>query len=42
VQSYDRALDQWLSGLATGDGDGKVPAIPAEMQEHLRSLGYVE
>jgi hypothetical protein len=42
VQGYDRVLDEWLSGLTAGDGDGEAPAIPAEMQEHLRALGYVE
>jgi arylsulfatase A-like enzyme len=42
VQGYDQALDRWLSGLTAGDGDGEAPAIPAEMQEHLRALGYVE
>jgi arylsulfatase A-like enzyme len=42
VQSHERALDQWLASLATGDGDGEAPAVSEEMREHLRALGYVE
>jgi arylsulfatase A-like enzyme len=41
VQSYDTAIDEWLAGLSMG-GDGDSPQIPADMQEHLRALGYAE
>lgn len=41
VQPYDAAIDGRLSSLS-GDGDGATQAIPEDLKEHLRALGYAE